>query len=48
MMTDNPLILSAILGSKNAVVIITLISTDHHLDIEVEVELKVMLQMENR
>lgn len=36
MATDNPLILSVILGSKNAGVIITLFSTDHYLDIEVE------------
>jgi hypothetical protein len=36
MATDNPLILSAIIGSKNVVVLITLFSTDHCLDIEVE------------
>ena len=36
MATDKPLLLGAILGSKNAIAIMTLFSTDHYLDIEVE------------
>jgi hypothetical protein len=35
-MTDKPLLLSAILGSKNAIAIMTLFSTDGYLAIEVE------------
>ena len=38
MATDKPLLLSAILGSKNAITIMTLIPTDHHDYLDVEVE----------
>jgi hypothetical protein len=40
MATDTPLLLSAILGSKNAIAIMTLFSTDRCLDIEVEGNIK--------
>jgi len=40
MATDNPLLLSAILESKTAIVILTLLSTDRCLDIEVEGDIK--------
>ena len=36
MATDKPLLLSVILGCKNAINSMTLFSTDHYLDIEVE------------
>jgi hypothetical protein len=36
MATDKPLLLSAILESKNAITIMTLTPTDHYLDVEVE------------
>ena len=36
MATDKPLLLSAIIGSKNEIAIIPLFSTDGYLDIEVE------------
>jgi len=36
MATDKPLLLSAILGCKNAMTSMMLFSTDHYLDIEVE------------
>ena len=36
MATDKPLLLSAILGSRNAITIMTLIPTDHYLNVEVE------------
>ena len=36
MATDKPLLLSAILGCKNAITSMTLFSTDHYLDIEIE------------
>jgi hypothetical protein len=40
MATDKPLLLSAILESKNAIAIMTLLSTDRCLDIEVEGDIK--------
>jgi hypothetical protein len=36
METDKPLLLSAILGCKNTMTMVTLCPTDHYLDIEVE------------
>ena len=36
MATDRPLLLSAILESKNAITSMTLFPTDHYLDIEIE------------
>ena len=36
MATDKPLLLSAILGCKNAITSMTLFSADHYLDIEIE------------
>jgi hypothetical protein len=38
MATDKPLLLSAILGSKNAITVMKFFCTDLHLDIEVQVE----------
>ena len=40
MATDKPLLLSAILGCKNAITSMTLFFPDHYLDIEIEGEVE--------